>query len=93
MIKIDDTVSQEESDRIKNIVKEQLKGGEWKRFIFDDDLITVCAGCFCASCWQGEFYCEDYKDEGTTQKTRSELISLKLENSSYLKTDEVLSNL
>ena len=31
--------------------------------------ITVCASCLRASCWQGEFYCDDYKSAGTVEKT------------------------
>ena len=54
-------------------------------------LITVCDRCLQASCWQGEFYCDDYKTAGTTRKTRTELAALGLENPSYWKTDEQLA--
>lgn len=37
------------------------------------DLITVCGSCYHASCWQGIFYCDDYKTAGTVRKTRKEL--------------------
>jgi hypothetical protein len=62
----------------------------------DSDLITVCDHCLQASCWNGIFYCEDYKRAGTTQKTRAELQALKdrygdeWEHPSYRKTDEEL---
>jgi hypothetical protein len=62
----------------------------------DSDLIQVCDKCLHASCWQGIFYCEDYKQAGTTQKTRAELQALKdrygddWEHPSYWKTDEEL---
>jgi hypothetical protein len=29
------------------------------------DLITVCAACRRQSCWDGTFYCEDYRTAGT----------------------------
>jgi hypothetical protein len=57
----------------------------------EDDLITVCDNCLTASCWQGEFYCENYKSAGTTQKTRAELRERKMEHESYWKTDERLA--
>jgi len=37
------------------------------------ELVTVCDKCFHASCWQGIFYCDDYKSAGTVRKTRKEL--------------------
>lgn len=37
------------------------------------ELITVCNHCFHASCWQGIFYCDNYKSAGTTERTRKEL--------------------
>lgn len=59
------------------------------------DLITVCDHCLQASCWQGIFYCDDYKTAGTVQKTRAELQGMReadpeFENPSYWKTDEEL---
>lgn len=57
----------------------------------EDDLITVCDNCLCASCWQGEFYCENYKSAGTTQKTRRELRERGMEDEHYWKTDAELA--
>lgn len=57
----------------------------------EDDLITVCDHCLQASCWQGEFYCDDYKWAGTVQKTRRELRKLGRESESYWKTDSELA--
>lgn len=54
-------------------------------------LITVCDNCLQASCWQGAFYCDEYKTAGTTQKTRTELAASGRENHSYWKTDEELA--
>lgn len=49
--------------------------------------ITVCANCLRASCWQGIFYCDEYKTASTIEKTLEELESLKLEHPSYWKTE------
>lgn len=54
------------------------------------DPITVCDKCLQASCWQGIFYCDDYKTAGTTQKTRKELAKLNRENSDYWRSDAEL---
>lgn len=47
------------------------------------DTITVCAACLRASCWQGAFYCADYKTADTVEMTRAELERRALEHSSY----------
>ena len=47
--------------------------------------ITVCEACYRAACWQGEFYCDEYKSAGTTEATRIELAILGLEHSDYWK--------
>jgi hypothetical protein len=49
------------------------------------DTITVCASCLQASCWRGEFYCEDYKRAGTVEKTLEEFETLNLESYHYWK--------
>lgn len=54
-------------------------------------LVTVCDKCLQASCWQGIFYCDDYRTAGTVQKTRKELAKLNRENSDYWKSDEALA--
>jgi hypothetical protein len=51
------------------------------------ETITVCSACLPASCWQGEFYCEDSKRAGTVEKTREELEALNLEHSDYWKQE------
>lgn len=53
----------------------------------EDDLITVCDACLQASCWQGIFYCDEYKTAGTVQKKRRELRELDREHPSYWKKD------
>lgn len=51
----------------------------------DDDLVTVCSSCLKASCWWGEFYCDNYKTSGTVDKTVAELKALALEHPDYWK--------
>ena len=34
-----------------------------------DRKVTVCAACLCASCWQGEFCCDNHKTAGMVEKT------------------------
>lgn len=53
------------------------------------ELVTVCDRCLQASCWQGIFYCDDYKTAGTIQKTRKELQKLGRENSDYWTSERV----
>ena len=43
-------------------------------------LITVCASCLQASCWQGVFMCQESLTAGTVEKTVDELQALKLEH-------------
>lgn len=53
----------------------------------DIDLIEICDSCFLASCWQGEFMCENAVNSGTCYKTVGNLIQLNKEHPSYwLKT-------
>jgi heterodisulfide reductase subunit C len=51
-----------------------------------DEMITVCSACLKASCWHGEFYCEDYRTAGAVEKTRGELVELSLEHPDYWKS-------
>lgn len=54
----------------------------------DKETVTVCASCLRASCWQGIFYCEQYKAADIIQKTRAELELLALEHSDYWRKDD-----
>src|SRR5574338_265036 len=56
---------------------------EGSRMIDNNRLITVCSECLQASCWQGEFYCDDYKTAGTKRLTIRELRKLDREHESY----------
>lgn len=50
-------------------------------------MITVCSACLQATCWQGLFYCDDYKSAGTVEKSVAELKTLNLEHPSYWEND------
>lgn len=55
--------------------------------IVDATMVTVCDRCLCASCWQGEFYCDDYRGAGTTELPRAKLKEMALEDPSYWDID------
>lgn len=42
--------------------------------------IEVCSSCLRRSCWEGIFYCEDFKSAGLVSKTEAELRSLDREH-------------
>ena len=46
-------------------------------------MITICAECLRACCWQGEFYCDEARTAETTEKTIPELRELDLEHPDY----------
>jgi hypothetical protein len=48
-----------------------------------DKVVTVCDHCLRAACWQGHFFCDNYKGAGTVEKTVSELVKLRLEHPGY----------
>ena len=54
------------------------------------DKVAVCSECLRASCWWGEFYCDDYKTAGVVELPRWALEQLALEDPSFWKdkTDE-----
>lgn len=60
-------------------------GGEM--LMNDDDLITVCDKCLQASCWQGNFMCDESRTAGVLTKTRKELNELKKHMRAYPRTD------
>ena len=51
--------------------------------VLDGMLVTVCDSCLQASCWHGEFMCDNAKTAGTVEKTVNELKALGLEHSHY----------
>jgi hypothetical protein len=54
--------------------------GEMIMLIDKKTKITVCDKCFMASCWHGEFMCDDARYAGTVEKTVAELRKLDLEH-------------
>lgn len=49
----------------------------------NDELITVCAECYRATCWYGEFMCDKARDAGIIQKTVAELRKLNREHEDH----------
>lgn len=45
--------------------------------------VTVCAACLRASCWHGDFMCEQSKRAGTVDKTVGDLTHLNREHPDY----------
>lgn len=58
----------------------------------EDKLIEVCDKCLTASCWHGEFMCDEAQNAGTTLKKISELLVLDREHVSHL-SDENLDKI
>lgn len=50
---------------------------------FEKKLVEVCDNCKQASCWYGEFMCDNARGAGTVKKTVSELRVMKLESEDY----------
>jgi hypothetical protein len=57
----------------------------------NNKIIEVCSECFRASCWHGEFMCDDSQSAGTVLKTVSELSSLGLENSHHYENEKLVA--
>ena len=47
---------------------------------FEKKIAEVCSSCHTASCWYGEFLCNDSQHASTEKKTVSELRKLKSEH-------------
>ena len=45
--------------------------------------VTVCSHCHRASCWQGIFFCDEYRTASTVELPVSELRRKKLESPDY----------
>lgn len=54
------------------------------------DYITVCASCLQSSCWQGIFYCDNYKTANVVSRTVRDLLKLGLESPHYWPATRVL---
>ena len=64
-----------------------------RKYLRDDDKITVCAECLQASCWQGKFMCDKSRDANITEKTVRELREISYEHSDYWKNDLRMKNI
>ncbi len=53
----------------------------------DDAMITVCASCMRAGCWQGAFYCDDNKRSHLIEKSVTELAKMSKEHPDYWMAD------
>lgn len=49
----------------------------------DDRAVTVCSKCLRASCFQGEFFCEEYRSASTVGRTVAELRAAAREHPDY----------
>ena len=54
-----------------------------------DRMVTVCSACLCASCWHGEFRCQQWVTAGTVEKPVSELQKLDREHPSHYSVAKV----
>lgn len=63
-------------------------GGDRANHLKPEWTVTVCAACNHACCWQGVFYCEDYKSVGTKEITIAEARKLNQEHPDYWLADE-----
>lgn len=54
-----------------------------------DRLVTVCSECLMASCWHGEFMCENSISAGTREMTARELDKLRLEHPSHYSVENL----
>lgn len=55
-------------------------------------LIQVCDRCLTASCWHGEFMCDEFQQAGTRYMEVTELRILDREHPDFWKTDEELAS-
>jgi hypothetical protein len=52
-------------------------------------VVTVCAACLCASCWHGDFMCDEAKDADITTRTVSQLRKLRREHPSHYSVKKI----
>jgi hypothetical protein len=55
-----------------------------------DYLVTVCSACKKASCWHGDFFCEESGSAGTVDIPASQLAKMLLEHPSCYSTKRLL---
>ena len=54
-----------------------------------EEKVTVCDKCETASCWYGEFMCQESGEAGTKEMTIAELEKLNLESPHFWSTEKM----
>ena len=54
----------------------------------DDWEVTVCSACGTTACWQGVFYCQEYRTANVRQVPIRQLRRTMLESENYWRRDE-----
>ena len=54
---------------------------------FEESVVSVCAACFRASCWQGQFYCDNSRSADVVKLPVKELRRKGLESEHYWQED------
>lgn len=62
-------------------------GEDAAKHLQDDWTITVCAACECSACWQGIFFCDEFKTAGTKEITVGFARKLNRENPTHWLND------
>lgn len=57
--------------------------------IAEDYFVTVCDKCLCASCWHGDFLCQESQSAGTCETLASTLIKLGNENPEHFSREKI----
>ena len=73
---IECSAPRDEGDGAHEVCESKPKGNA-------DRLVTVCASCERASCWHGEFMCDEARTADTKEMAVSELRALALENPTH----------
>jgi len=61
--------------------------------INENKVIEVCSACKCASCWYGEFICDDAQNASTELKTVKELRKLNTHENEQYWSDEYMKRI
>lgn len=69
----------------------QASAWKWMEYMpnFENKLVEVCSECHMASCYHGEFMCENSRYSGTVIKSVSELRMMGLEHESHWRDDNL----
>lgn len=86
------------SHRVGDTIDKTLIGGvkistACKSKMFKNKIIEVCANCYCASCWYGEFYCGGYKNSDTIKLSVWALRKINTGESEEYWSDKYMENI